>query len=813
MKRSFIFWIVLIGALVLPARHIFAQHISGEYAFSIHISEDVLGNVVIPRDSTKVITTSLDGTLKITDILLKQEKFRFPVSLSAAICVPAYNAPCDYLAFYDGTEISVIKVSDQKNIRNISFAETISSLAMSMDGKFLALGSPRGVVQIFDIASGSRGSLLPHFRFPVTTVTFMNDDSTIAVGLDSGRVELWNYVTNNVISSNLNSTQAINCVKLLPGDLRYLTSDVSGHITIRDVRRGREVESLTGTIWNNNAIEIAPDGSGFFYIAHDTLIRFHNKSGEDILELHSPVGRITSLSLSTDAKVLAVGSASGDVFFYHINGIRTIVRKPIINIIPSEYVAAAKAFQSDAFQTKIQTGELRGIVQSDEPIKIFRINELSRSLVILDSLDARRLDSTRIYNYEFRYPFNVRYKSEDIVLEAVNLRDVKTTRSLTLKFEEPDIIPPVISLQNPSDSALQCDFVTSALSPFKLPISGLISDNKGIRSFTINGIPCLLTDPTAEDLKNIESAESIKKFDITVPLHAGANKFGLRAIDINNNASTDTLVIYATDSIPPPPTPHDSLSAQNKPPKIWAVVIGISKFKSKNIDLKYADKDAQYFYDFLLSKAGGEVSKDRIKLLLNGQATRENILDEIHEKLSSVHSNERVIIYIASHGLTGTNGEFNILGSDTDPDRLVSTGVSWQAVENQVSQADGEVVIFADACHSGTASRPGFRGVIATETNALLAEIAKVKKGTALFCASSGTGYSMEGPQWGGHGVFTKFLVDGLKGAADIDNDGKITIGELDGYVSGQVNSATRGKQHPKADGTLPEDVILSIVK
>ena len=61
---------------------------------------------------------------------------------------------------------------------------------------------------------------------------------------------------------------------------------------------------------------------------------------------------------------------------------------------------------------------------------------------------------------------------------------------------------------------------------------------------------------------------------------------------------------------------------------------------------------------------------------------------------------------------------------------------------------------------------------------------------------------ALEGEQWGeGHGVFTHYLIDGIKGEADGygggEEDGIISIGELFDYVSDKVREATNNKQHP----------------
>jgi hypothetical protein len=52
--------------------------------------------------------------------------------------------------------------------------------------------------------------------------------------------------------------------------------------------------------------------------------------------------------------------------------------------------------------------------------------------------------------------------------------------------------------------------------------------------------------------------------------------------------------------------------------KIWGVVIGISQYRAVR-HLKYADKDALAFYDYLLNQVG--VPKENLTLLTNDQAT------------------------------------------------------------------------------------------------------------------------------------------------------------------------------------------------
>jgi uncharacterized caspase-like protein len=78
--------------------------------------------------------------------------------------------------------------------------------------------------------------------------------------------------------------------------------------------------------------------------------------------------------------------------------------------------------------------------------------------------------------------------------------------------------------------------------------------------------------------------------------------------------------------------------------------------------------------------------------------------------------------------------------------------------------------------------------------------------------ASGANEVSVENDQFG-HGVFTYYLVEGLKGEADADGDGFITVDEAYRYVSDKVPQATGQEQHPIKKGTVKGRLILGIVQ
>ena len=63
------------------------------------------------------------------------------------------------------------------------------------------------------------------------------------------------------------------------------------------------------------------------------------------------------------------------------------------------------------------------------------------------------------------------------------------------------------------------------------------------------------------------------------------------------------------------------------------------------------------------------------------------------------------------------------------------------------------------------------------------------------------------------HGVFTYYLLEGLRGKADTDQDGMVTVDEAYRYVSDKVPQATGQEQHPVRKGSVEGSLVLSIVR
>ncbi len=272
------------------------------------------------------------------------------------------------------------------------------------------------------------------------------------------------------------------------------------------------------------------------------------------------------------------------------------------------------------------------------------------------------------------------------------------------------------------------------------------------------------------------------------------------------------------------PSPRDILivdsavSAQHERFNRWAIIVGISKYQTASLNLKYADRDAEKLYQMLLTPQGGHFQEEFICKLTNKTATRSNINRALRAFLKKPAKEDLVLIYFACHGAPDPERPSNVylLTYDSDPKDIAGTALPVNDINRALKDTlhSEKVIILADTCHSA-AIGGGIRSRKLDESTALinryLKEVSTARGGTALLTSAEANEVSFEDAKWGGgHGVFTYYLLRGLKGAADTNKNGFVTVGELFEYVRENVKTATQHRQHPSI-GTNPFDRNLPL--
>ncbi len=122
------------------------------------------------------------------------------------------------------------------------------------------------------------------------------------------------------------------------------------------------------------------------------------------------------------------------------------------------------------------------------------------------------------------------------------------------------------------------------------------------------------------------------------------------------------------------------------------------------------------------------------------------------------------------------------------------------------------MIVFADACHSAGTNDEGETGVGGTGSNPIAGDFSQLftPSRRLSITAADTNEFSLEDSKWGGHGVFTHFLLEALEGKGDANGNGIVTFTEVFDYVSSNVTRATQGRQNPQHAGL--GDVPLAVV-
>ena len=237
--------------------------------------------------------------------------------------------------------------------------------------------------------------------------------------------------------------------------------------------------------------------------------------------------------------------------------------------------------------------------------------------------------------------------------------------------------------------------------------------------------------------------------------------------------------------------------------RVWAVIVGVSSYDHMPV-LKYPDDDAYRIYAFLKSPEGGALDDEQIRILIDEDATKLKITQTMREVFWKAGPNDLVFLYFSGHGLKGA-----FLPIDFDG---ASNKLYHEEVNAILSKSKAKLKLcIADACHSGSllAMRDGkYPSALHTYYESL----ARSQPGTALIMSSKSDETSLESSGLR-QGVFSHFLIRGLKGEADNDQNKVITIQELFDFVYSRVRSYTGNRQSPVIQGSYPKLMPIAVTR
>jgi len=242
-----------------------------------------------------------------------------------------------------------------------------------------------------------------------------------------------------------------------------------------------------------------------------------------------------------------------------------------------------------------------------------------------------------------------------------------------------------------------------------------------------------------------------------------------------------------------------------------AIVFGIESYKNVP-GVSFAKRDATWMKKYFENILG--IPKNRIYYKTDtdvGQAEFSKVFSEdgwLDKRVKEGKTN--LYIYYAGHGAPDMKkNKAYLIPYDGDPNYASQTGYEMDKLYEQLGNLGAaSVTVFLDACFSG-ANRDN--EMLLADARPVFMEVDEsATRDVTVFSAAGGKEISSAWPEKK-HGLFSYYLMKGMRGEADENNDNQITVGELGDYVKEHVSDMAGMLDREQTPGlqTLDEEKVL----
>ena len=225
-----------------------------------------------------------------------------------------------------------------------------------------------------------------------------------------------------------------------------------------------------------------------------------------------------------------------------------------------------------------------------------------------------------------------------------------------------------------------------------------------------------------------------------------------------------------------------------------AVIVGIERYANV-AKIAGATDNATAWYEYLVRTRG--VPVERVSLLLDADATREDVQWAIDDAARQVGKDGTLWFVFIGHGAPSRDAKDGLLvGFDAQQKArsIQARSLSRQDVLARLGKSKAEHIrVLLDACFSGRAA-DGEQLVAGLQPLVVTVADDVPDPRIALFTAARNDEYA--GPLPGAERpAFSYLALGGMRGWADRDGNGRVSAGELHGYVRGALQALVRDRR------------------
>jgi len=657
-------------------------------------------------------------------------------------------------------------------------------LAISPDDKILAVGDMNGVITQYSMKTGNPEHEFKAHASYIQKIQFaQNGDVLITAGRDN-EIKFWDTSSKKLIRAISAGQLWINSIAVSHNGKILATAGQDGNVSLWDVGTGSLITVLGKHRRYVKSICFSPDDAYLFSGGREGQILVWDVSRKTIfskIQLQNGFARDMTISKSGVSLFVSMMNNTIQVWDWEKN---LMLKKLGTN----SYGAMTSCFD-DASNRLFSA-------HTDGSVKIWNMDNQSLVLNLVGFSDGQWLSYTPDGYYDCsssgdRY---VQWKVGDdfypleryaTIYHQPGIIEDALTGSYHPEVDRPTLIqPPVVHIQAPRNN----QFFSFGSENLEIVVQIKAEDEKSIA-----GIDLFLNGRAVNQEMMLESQEILRTSSklvqrFRIPVLHGVNSLEAVAHNsarVTSNPENISFIVETQD---------------RQRANLFVFGVGVDEYTSGFSTLLYPSHDATTLTQTLQKQEGKLFGRVYSKLLVNKDATKKSILNELSE-FQGMTNQDVLILFFGGHGVRARDErgqtKYYFVPSDAGKASITKQGVSWDDVVSRVDKVKaGRVILLLDACHSGSISSGASNEKVAASLS---------KKIGLVFSSSSGNEFSFENKAWG-HGAFTKAILDGLQGEADFTHDGIIDWSELQLFVTNEVKSMTSGGQNP----TIPRLVDFS---
>lgn len=220
---------------------------------------------------------------------------------------------------WDNT-IKLWEVATGRELRTLTgHANWVRSVSFSPDGRTLASGSQDNTIKLWEVPAGRELRTLTGHGGWIHSVAFSADGKTLVSGGGDNTIKLWELATGRELRTQVGHSRLVSSVAFSADGKTLASGSWDKTIKLWDVSTGRELSTFTGHSNSITSVAFSADGQTLATASLDRTIKtWEVSTGREVRTLTRHFNAVNSVAFSPDGKTLASGSSDNTIKLWEV---------------------------------------------------------------------------------------------------------------------------------------------------------------------------------------------------------------------------------------------------------------------------------------------------------------------------------------------------------------------------------------------------------------------------------------------------------------------------------------------------------------